>query len=185
MARCLPQPSEAAMAGRLLRGRGPSGFLRVRRFGWKKHMCLGPRREENFEAGRRQRRPQGRPPRPQGLLIDDRQMQFARFLLASRLLGACALASCWGRGPLLLLEGFLGVTGRPLLLGASSSSWGTAGFLQGALQGIAGSSQGRRMVSAWRILHGLRLGAFARSFARHGAARRDRRRRSGSSRSTE
>ena len=164
----------------------PQGFRACGDSDGKKHMCLGPRREENFEAGRRQRRPQGRPPRPQGLLIDDRQMQFARFLLASHLLGACALASCWGRGPLLLLEGFLGVTGRPLLLGASSSSsWGAAGFLQGALQGIAGSSQGRRMVSAWRILHGLRLGAFARSFARHGAARRDRRRRSGSSRSTE
>ena len=42
MARCLPQPSEAAMAGRLLRGRGPSGFLHVRRFGWKNRCVSVP-----------------------------------------------------------------------------------------------------------------------------------------------
>lgn len=114
----------------------------------KTQMCLGPRREENFEAGRRQRRPQGRPPRPQGLLIDDRQMQFARFLLASRLLGACALASCWGRGPL-LLEGFSGLPGGLFFSGPPAPP----GVLQGFCRGLCRVLQGLRKVVAWS-LHG-------------------------------
>lgn len=40
MARCLPQPSEAAMAGRLLRGRGPSGFFARAAIRMEKNICV-------------------------------------------------------------------------------------------------------------------------------------------------